>query len=98
MYPLLEITTTLDPLFNIAYRFGAVFLAEAEPGGAGRPDLAVTLLEKGLRARPDKWSICRTSASALPYVHDYQAAATWFRKGDIPRAVVAEVVGRHHAG
>ena len=35
LYPLLDITTTLDPLFNIAYRFGSIFLAEPYPGGAG---------------------------------------------------------------
>jgi hypothetical protein len=86
MYPLLEITTTLDPLFNIAYRFGAVFLAEAEPGGAGRPDLAVALLEKGLRARPDRWEYMQDIGFVhYWYVHDYQAAARWFRKAsDIP--------------
>ena len=33
LYPLLDITTTLDPRFNIAYRFGAIFLAEPYPGG-----------------------------------------------------------------
>ena len=53
LYPLLDITTTLDPLFNIAYRFGAIFLAEAYPAGAGRPDLAIALLEKGI-ARPTR--------------------------------------------
>jgi hypothetical protein len=26
LYPLLDLTTTLDPYFNIAYRFGAIFL------------------------------------------------------------------------
>ena len=31
LYPLLDITTTLDPRFNIAYRFGAIFLAEPYP-------------------------------------------------------------------
>ena len=35
LYPLLDITTTLDPHFNIAYRFGAIFLSEPYPGGAG---------------------------------------------------------------
>ena len=49
LQPLLDLTTTLDPHFNIAYRFGAIFLAEPSPGGAGRPDLAIALLEKGLR-------------------------------------------------
>src|SRR5439155_7737384 len=55
LYPVLDITTSLDPRFTIAYRFGAVFLAEAYPRGPGRPDLAVALLEKGIREQPDKW-------------------------------------------
>src|SRR5262249_4820461 len=55
LYPLLDLTTTLDPVFNIAYRFGAIYLAEPFPIGANRPDLAQALLEKGLRERPDKW-------------------------------------------
>ena len=38
LYPLLDLTTTLDPYFTIAYRFGAIFLSEAVPGGPGRPD------------------------------------------------------------
>jgi hypothetical protein len=81
LYPLLEITTTLDPLFNIAYRFGAVFLAEAQPSGAGRPDLAMALLEKGMRARPDKWEYMQDIGFVhYWYLHDYQTAATWFRK------------------
>ena len=50
LYPLLDITTTLDPYFNIAYRFGAIFLSEAYPGGPGRPDQSVALLRKGLVA------------------------------------------------
>src|SRR5207253_469415 len=41
LYTLLDITTSLDRSFTIAYRFGAVFLAEAYPAGAGRVDLAV---------------------------------------------------------
>src|SRR5262249_19076167 len=55
LYKLLDLTTSLDPRFDIAYRFGAVFLAEGYPNGPGRPDLSVRLLEKGLRERPDKW-------------------------------------------
>ncbi len=41
LYPLLDLTTSLDPFFTIAYRFGAIFLSEGYPGGPGRPDLAV---------------------------------------------------------
>jgi hypothetical protein len=88
LYPLLEITTTLDPLFNIAYRFGSVFLAEAQPRGAGRPDLAIALLQKGLVARPDRWEYMQDIGFVhYWYVHDYQAAAVWFRKAsELPGA------------
>jgi hypothetical protein len=55
LYPLLDITTTLDRRFNIAYRFGAIYLAEPYPRGANRPDLAIALLQKGLREVPGKW-------------------------------------------
>ena len=79
LYPLLDLTTTLDPHFNIAYRFGAIFLAEPYPGGAGRPDLAIALLEKGLRARPDKWEYMQDIGFVhYWWRHDYRAAAGWF--------------------
>jgi hypothetical protein len=42
--PLLDLTTSLDPYFTIAYRFGAIFLSEAAPGGPGQPDRAIALL------------------------------------------------------
>jgi len=81
LYPMLDITTSLDPRFNIAYRFGAVFLAEPYPGGPGRPDLAIKLLEKGLRERPDKWEYIEDIGFVhYWYRHDYRAAAEWFGK------------------
>ena len=81
LYTLLDITTTLDPLFDIAYRFGAVFLAEAYPAGAGRTDLAVKLLEKGLAARPDKWEYMHDIGFVYYwYAHDYRQASAWFQK------------------
>ena len=88
LYPLLDITTALDPRFNIAYRFGAVFLAEPYPGGPGRPDLAIALLEKGLRERPDKWEYMEDIGFVhYWYRHDYPAAARWFtRAGAVPGA------------
>src|SRR6185295_13893935 len=46
LYPLLDLTTSLDPRFNLAYRFGSIFLAEPAPRGPGRPDLAIALLKK----------------------------------------------------
>jgi hypothetical protein len=88
LYPLLDLTTTLDPRFNIAYRFGAIFLAEPYPGGAGRPDLAIALLEKGLRARSDKWEYMQDIGFVhYWWRHDYQAASDWFRKAsEVPGA------------
>ncbi len=80
LYPLLDITTSLDPYFTIAYRFGAIFLAEPYSGGAGRPDQAVALLRKGIAAQPTKWQYFHDIA----FVHywqlrDMHAAAKWFR-------------------
>ena len=88
LYPLLDLTTTLDPRFNIAYRFGSIFLAEAYPGGPGRPDLAIALLEKGVRERPDKWEYMQDIGFVhYWWTHDFQAAATWFlRAADVPGA------------
>ena len=88
LYPLLDLTTTLDPRFNIAYRFGSVFLAEAYPRGPGRPDLAIALLEKGLAVRPDKWEYMEDIGFVhYWYLHDFQAAAAWFQKAsDVPGA------------
>ena len=79
LYPLLDLTTSLDPRFNMAYRFGAVFLAEPYPNGPGRPDLAVALLEKGLRERPEKWEYMQDIGFVhYWYEHDYRTAARWF--------------------
>jgi tetratricopeptide (TPR) repeat protein len=57
LWPLLDVATTLDANLLPAYRFGALFLGEPEPRGAGRPDLAVQLLERGLKANPDYWRL-----------------------------------------
>lgn len=90
LYTLLDITTTLDPRFDIAYRFGSVFLAEAYPAGAGRVDLAVKLLEKGFRARPDKWEYMEDAGFVYYwYAHDYPQAAAFFQKAsEVPGAPV----------
>lgn len=81
LYPMLDVTTSLDPRFNIAYRFGAVFLAEPYPTGPGRPDLAIKLLEKGLSDRPDKWEYMQDAGFVnYWYLHDYKGAAVWFNR------------------
>jgi tetratricopeptide (TPR) repeat protein len=87
LYPLLDITTSLDPMFSIAYRFGAIFLSEPYPGGAGRPELAIKLLEKGIRAQPEKWQYYEDTGFIYYQLRDYKAAARAFEKGaDVPGA------------
>jgi tetratricopeptide (TPR) repeat protein len=88
LYPLLDLTTTLDPYFSIAYRFGAIFLGEPYPGGPGRPDLAIALLNKGLATQPERWQYMQ-DLGFVYYWHlrDYPRAAACFRRaGDIPGA------------
>jgi tetratricopeptide (TPR) repeat protein len=88
LYPLLDLATTLDPRFNIAYQFGAVFLSEPRPGGAGRPDQAIALLKKGLVFNPGKFEYYH-DIGFIYYWHlgDYQQAAEWFgRGGELPGA------------
>jgi hypothetical protein len=82
LYPLLDITTTLDPRFNIAYRFGAILLSEGYPNGPGRPDDAIALLEKGIRESPNKWEYY-LDAGFVEYWwrRDQKAAADWFLRG-----------------
>jgi hypothetical protein len=81
LYSLLDLATTLDPRFTVAYHFGAVFLAEPYPSGAGRPDLAIALLEKGIREQPDKWEYMEDAGFVdYWYRHDYTEAARWFEK------------------
>jgi len=82
LYPFLDLATSLDPRFVVAYRFGAIFLSEAPPGGPGRPDLAVRLLEKGIAASPERWQYFQD----IGFVHywwtgDYAKAAAAFSKG-----------------
>jgi len=53
----LDITTTLDPGLLDAYRMGSIFLGEEDPIGAGQPEEAVKLLDKGILANPDVWRL-----------------------------------------
>jgi len=55
--PLLETSAELDPRFEIVYRYGAVFLSEPPPIGAGRPEAGVAFLKKGADRNPLNWSL-----------------------------------------
>ncbi len=102
LYPLLDITTDLDPHLIVAYEFGSVFLSQAPTAGAGQPDKAVALVEKGIRANPEYWRLYFT----LGYIHyfdrkDYKAAQLAFQRGsEVPGAlpwmkVMAATMAQH---
>jgi hypothetical protein len=82
LWPLLDITTTLDPKLMIAYRFGAVFLSEQPPVGPGRADLAVDLVKRGITENPDEWRLYQ-DLGFLYSIHlkDYQKAADAYLEG-----------------
>ena len=80
LYPLLDLVTSLDPQFKAAYRFGALFLSEPPPGGPGRPDQAIALLERGVE-RDGDWEYYEDIGFVhYWWKHDYVGAAEWFRK------------------
>lgn len=80
--PLLRITTTLDPHLIVAYRFGAIFLAEKPPAGAGQPQEALQLLRRGMAANPDYWRFWE-DMGFIEYwdLRDYPMAARYFKAG-----------------
>ncbi len=55
--PLLETAAELDPRFEIVYRYGAVFLSEDSPVGAGQPDKGVAFLKQGADRNPQNWRL-----------------------------------------
>jgi tetratricopeptide (TPR) repeat protein len=82
LYPLLDLTTSLDPNFTVAYRFGAIFLSEPDPGGAGRPEQAIVLLQKAVKMNPDRWEYYHDIGFVYYWhLHAYQKAAEWFSRG-----------------
>jgi hypothetical protein len=102
--PLLDIATTLDPHLTVAYEFGATFLAQKPPEGAGDPNAAVRLVERGVRENPSAWRLYY-NLGFIHYFerHDYAAAAAAFERGSqVPGALPwMKVMAAHmaqHAG
>jgi len=102
LYPLIEITTTLDPRMEIAYRYGAVFLAEQYPIGAGRPDLGIAVLERAVQNNPASWRLhqelgffhfvyrrdAKRAAEVLVEASRIPGAAFWLK------TLAAEILGK----
>jgi hypothetical protein len=88
LWPLLDLTTTLDPHLIPAYRFGAIFLSEPGEVGANRPDLAIQLAKRGIAANPSEWHL-GTDLGFLYYwrLKDYpNAAAAYLQASNNPKA------------
>ena len=88
LWPLLDIATTLDPKLVVAYRFGAIFLSEPRPVGAGQTNRATELIRRGIAANPDEWHL-GTDLGFLYYwrLKDYpDAAAAYLQTSQNPKA------------
>jgi hypothetical protein len=82
LWPLLDVTTTLDPNLLVAYRFGSTFLSERSPRGAGRPDLGIELLERGIKANPEHWRLYEDLGFIYYFdLKDYARASAAFAEG-----------------
>ncbi|HEX6802605.1 MAG TPA: tetratricopeptide repeat protein [Terriglobales bacterium] len=88
LWPLLNITTQLDPHIIPAYQYGATFLTAKPPNGAGLPDKAIELVQFGIRNNPDNWRLYED----LGFIYysdlkDYPKAAEAFLRGSkVPNA------------
>jgi len=82
LYPLLDITTHLDPQLVAAYQFGASFLAPPPPDGAGQPERAIQLMEYGVQNNPNNWKLYY-DLGFVYYMNlkDYRKAADAFDRG-----------------
>jgi hypothetical protein len=82
LWPLLDVTTTLDPNLIVAYRFGAMFLSDSPPRGAGKPELGIKLLERGIRENPEYWRFYEDLGFIYYFdLRDYPKAGEVFLEG-----------------
>ncbi len=82
LWPLLDLTTTLDPNLLVAYRFGSTFLSEPSPRGAGHPELGIALLQRGIQANPAYWRFYEDLGFIYYFeLKDYAKASAAFAEG-----------------
>ena len=87
LWPLLNLTSQLDPQFTRVYEFGGSFLAASPPDGAGLPDRAVELVEYGIRKNPENWHLYYDLGFIHYDMNDYSGAADAFLRGSkLPNA------------
>jgi tetratricopeptide (TPR) repeat protein len=81
LYPLLDITTSLDGNYIEAYRFGSIFLQDYNN------KQALLLLKKGIENNPQNWRLYQNLGLLLWHTKDYKSASEAFFKGsELPQA------------
>jgi tetratricopeptide (TPR) repeat protein len=84
LWPLLNITTQLDPHLVPAYLFGGTFLSQKPPGD---PAKAIELVEYGIRNNPDDWHLYYDLGYIYYDLKDYHRASDAFERGSrVPNA------------
>ena len=87
LWPLLNITSQLDPHIIPVYEFGGTFLSTPPPNGAGLPQRAIDLVEYGIRNNPDDWHLYYDLGYLYYDLKDYPGAANAFERGSrVPNA------------
>jgi len=81
LWPLLNITTQLDPQLVPAYEFGETFLVAKPPQGAGDPQKAIELARSGIQNNPDNWRMYYDLAFVYYDQKNYRGAAEAFLQG-----------------
>src|SRR5581483_9451565 len=81
LWPLLNITTQLDPHLIPAYEFGGMFLSAKPPNGAGSPEEAIELVRHGIRNNPGDWHLYYDLAFIYYDLKDYRNSADAFLHG-----------------
>ncbi len=77
--PLLKLAVSLDSQMILVYRFGAIFLSEPPPIGAGNVPAALALLDEGIRKNPEAWVLPYDKGFVYYWQNkDYRKAAEWF--------------------
>ncbi len=86
--PLVDVTVTLDPRMDVAYRLGAIFLSESPPAGAGRPLEGAKLMKRGIAANPLNWRLAyEAGVFEADFLGDYVGASrTMLAAAEIPGA------------
>jgi len=81
LWPLLKITTQLDPHLIPAYEFGATFLSAKPPEGAGSPEKAIELVRYGIESNPSEWKLYYQLGFIYYDLKDYANSSKAFLEG-----------------